>query len=325
MFDGRQRRGAGAPVVPGDQHVIRVGLGHSRSHRADAGFGDELDAHPRTRVDRLEVVDQLGQILDRVDVVMRRRRDQLDPRHRVAQPGDEIGHLVRRELAAFARLGALHDLDLQLLGPHQILGGDPEPGGRHLLDAVVGPVPIAQAVIVLRVLAAFAGVGAGAHPVHGDRERRVRLGRQRSEGHRRRDEAPADLFRGLHFLQRHRSAFADGEEIARAGRAAGSVLHQKAAVCILTVRLDRLLQGHHDRRRPPVILAVLPKPHPAVVRQRHGRVFPVRIGGPMPGEDVLGDLLEADAADRRRGPGEAGGDDLMPQPQHLEDLRTAVR
>jgi hypothetical protein len=47
-----------------------------------------------------------------------------------------------------------------------------------------------------------------------------------------------------------------------------------------------------------VIFAVLSKPHPAVIRQGDGRVLPVRIRGPMSGEDVLGDLLEADAADR---------------------------
>ena len=127
----------GAAVVSGDQHVVGVRLRHARGDRADARLGDELHADAGAGVHRLEVVDELRQVLDRVDVVVRRRRDELDARHRVPQPRDELGHLVRRQLPALTRLGALHDLDLQFLGPHQVLGGDAEAGGRHLLDPVV--------------------------------------------------------------------------------------------------------------------------------------------------------------------------------------------
>ena len=44
----------------------------------------------------------------------------------------------------------------------------------------------------------------------------------------------------------------------------------------------------------------------------------------MPSQDVLGDFLEADAADGRRGPREAGGDDFITQTECLEDLGPAV-
>ena len=47
---------------------------------ADSDFGDELDADSGMRVDVLEVVDELLEILDRVDVVVRWRRDQADSR-----------------------------------------------------------------------------------------------------------------------------------------------------------------------------------------------------------------------------------------------------
>src|SRR5436190_9963044 len=55
---------------------------------------------------------------DRVDVVMRRRRDQLDARRGVAQPADVLVDLVSRQLAALAGLGALRDLDLQRSEEH---------------------------------------------------------------------------------------------------------------------------------------------------------------------------------------------------------------
>ena len=45
----------------------------------------QLHADLRPRVDLLQVVDQLRQILDRVDVVVRRRRDQRHPRRRMPE------------------------------------------------------------------------------------------------------------------------------------------------------------------------------------------------------------------------------------------------
>ena len=72
------RRGTRAAVVPGDQHV-RVRLRHTRRDRADADLGDQLHVDAGARVGVLEVVDQLRQVLDRVDVVVRRRADQPTP------------------------------------------------------------------------------------------------------------------------------------------------------------------------------------------------------------------------------------------------------
>jgi len=52
----------------------------------------------------LQVVDQLLDVLDRVDVVMRRRRDEGHAGSRVADTGDLRVHLVARQLAALAGL-----------------------------------------------------------------------------------------------------------------------------------------------------------------------------------------------------------------------------
>ena len=111
-----QRRGAGAAVVAGDDDVVGLRLGDAGGDRADADLGDQLDADARLLVRVLQVVDQLRQVLDRIDVVVRRRRDQADARHRVAQPADVLADLAAGQLAALARLGALRHLDLQLVG-----------------------------------------------------------------------------------------------------------------------------------------------------------------------------------------------------------------
>src|SRR6185437_15796081 len=99
-----------------------------------ADLGHELHVHARLRVRRLEVVDELGDVLDGVDVVVRRWRDQSYARRRAAGPGDPGPDLVAGQLAALARLGALGDLDLQVVGVDEVLPGDAEAAGGDLLD-----------------------------------------------------------------------------------------------------------------------------------------------------------------------------------------------
>ena len=94
VLDRGLRRGAGAAVIAADQHHVGMRLGDAGGNRAHADFGHQLHADARVAVGVLQIVDQLGQILDRVDVVVRRRRDQADARRRVARLGDPRIDLV---------------------------------------------------------------------------------------------------------------------------------------------------------------------------------------------------------------------------------------
>ena len=72
-------------------------------------------------------MDELSQILDRIDVVVWRRRDQAHARHRETQPKAMYSEtLPTGQLATFAGLGALRDLDLDLVGRNQVRGGNAE-------------------------------------------------------------------------------------------------------------------------------------------------------------------------------------------------------
>src|SRR5690606_38740779 len=128
--------------------------------------GDELDVHARGRIRGLRVVDQLGQILDRVDVVVRGRGDQADAGGGVPGAGDPRIHLLGRQLTALAGLGALGDLDLDIAREGEVLAGHAEAARGDLLDGAA-PFGVAQ---TLRILPALAAVGHTAQPVHGDRE-----------------------------------------------------------------------------------------------------------------------------------------------------------
>ena len=128
MFDGGEWRSAGAAIVTADQNHVRMRLGHTRGHRSHADFGDELDGDARLRICVLQVVDQLGQIFDGIDVVMGWRRNEPHARSGVPNLGDELVHLVTGKLAAFARLGALRHLDLQIVGVDEVFGRDAKTG-----------------------------------------------------------------------------------------------------------------------------------------------------------------------------------------------------
>ena len=103
------------------------------------------------------------------------------------------------------------------------------------------------------ILAALSRIGLGVHPVHGDRERRMRLGRQGTERHGGRHETAPDRLDRFHLGEWHRRARADAEQVARPGRSAAPVLRQEAVVRLVVGRaaLHRLLQRHDDLRRPP--------------------------------------------------------------------------
>ena len=140
--DRRERRCAGAAVVPRDQHVIGVRLRDPGGDGADAHLGHELDRDARLRVGAAEVVDQLLQVLDRVDVVVRRRRDEADARRRQPHARDVAVDLVPGQLAALAGLRALRHLDLELVGVRQVVDRDAEAARRDLLDRRAAQVAV---------------------------------------------------------------------------------------------------------------------------------------------------------------------------------------
>ena len=204
VLDRLQRRRAGAAVVAADQHDVGLGLRDSGGDGADADLGDQLDADARAIVGVLEIVDQLREILDRIDVVMRRRRNQSDAGRRVANLRDEIVDLVAGKLAAFARLRALRHLDLQFVGVDEVVTGDAEARRGDLLDRAAAEVAVRIAHEARGILAALAGVALAADAVHRDGEIFVRLLADRSERHRAGLEALDDLAGRLDFFERYR-------------------------------------------------------------------------------------------------------------------------
>ena len=79
-------------------------------------------------------MDQLGQILNRVNVVVWGRGDETHPRCRATGLGDLWQHFMAGQFAAFARLRALDDLNLDFVGVDEVVAGHPETAGGDLFD-----------------------------------------------------------------------------------------------------------------------------------------------------------------------------------------------
>src|SRR5258706_985012 len=216
ILDRRQRRGAGAAIVPGNGDVVRLRLGHARGDRAHADFAHQLHGNARSGIHILQVVDELRKVLDRIDIVVGGRRDEAYARNGVANARDVLRDLVAGKLAALARLGALRHLDLQVVRIHQVLGRDAEAARGDLLDRRAHGIAVGERLVADGILAALAGVGFTADAIHRDRHRRVRLVRDRAERHGARGEALDQRLGAFDLVERHRSVrLPDAEEAAQ--------------------------------------------------------------------------------------------------------------
>ena len=203
MFDRGQRRSAGTALIAGDGDMVGSRLRHTGGDRTDADLGDEFDGNVAIGIDVLQIEDELRQIFDRIDVVMRRRRDQADARRCVPHFGDGLVDLVARQLAAFARLGALRDLDLHHVRIDEVFRSHAKTPGCDLFDRRAHRIAIRQRLVAIGFLAALTGVRLAADPVHGNGEGRVRLARDRAVRHCAGGETLDDLHRRLDFLGRY--------------------------------------------------------------------------------------------------------------------------
>ena len=118
--DGVPGGGAGAAVAAADVDHLGPRLGHPSGDGAHPVLGAQLYPDVGPAVGVFQVVDQLGQILDGVDIVVGRWGDK--PHAGGGEPG--FGHpgvdLLAGELAPLAGLGSLGHLNLNFIGAVQV-------------------------------------------------------------------------------------------------------------------------------------------------------------------------------------------------------------
>ena len=73
MFEGGQGCSAGATVRSRNQNYVRMSFRNARGYCAHSDFRYKFDVHPCLGISTLEVVDELGNILDGINIVVWRR------------------------------------------------------------------------------------------------------------------------------------------------------------------------------------------------------------------------------------------------------------
>ena len=103
------------------------------------------------------------------------RRNEANTRRGVAYPTNPFIHLMTRQLSALAGLRTLGHFDLKFTGITEIVAGHAEAAGSNLLNGGIFPISIFLAEKTNFVLTTFTAIALASDPVHGNRQRAVRL------------------------------------------------------------------------------------------------------------------------------------------------------
>ena len=112
MMHAAHRCGTGTAFTAGNQDAAGAGLGHAAGNGTHTGGRHQLHGNLRVLVGTLQVINQFSQILDGINIMMRRRGNQGDSRGGAAGLRHAVGHLRAGQVSALAGLGALRHLDL---------------------------------------------------------------------------------------------------------------------------------------------------------------------------------------------------------------------
>ena len=134
IVDGTSRCRSGTSVVSGDQNGLCSGFCNTGSDRTNTSLGNQFYGNICILVCIFQVIDQLCQVLDGIDIVMRRRGDQGNTRCGVTGFRNPWINLLRRKMSTFTRFCALCHFDLDFSCRHQITAGNTETTTGYLFD-----------------------------------------------------------------------------------------------------------------------------------------------------------------------------------------------
>ena len=310
-----------------DEHHIGMSLCYSRRDRADSDLGNQFYRNPRFRIGIAQIINQLRQILDRINVVMRRRRDQADIRHRMTDTRNKRIHLMSGKLAALTRFRPLSHLDLKVFGMTEIINRHAEPSAGDLFDRTGTVLAIRAGRVTRGILSALTAVAHTAKTVHRNRDRLMRFRAQRSERHGTRHKAFQDGIHAFHLLQRNRFCRSELKQTAQSAEVFRLIVDQPgiAVERLPVVGAYRLTECRKRLRRPQMLFPVLAETVLSAVRQQ---IFPVpkrrNRGGCKAAVRLGGNPVKPDPADTACRAGEIGVNHLPVQPDRFKNLTGAI-
>ena len=220
------------------------------------------------------------------------------------------------------------DLDLQLVGVHQVVTGHAEASAGDLLDGALFGIAIFHRDKSLGIFAAFTGVRLSAEPVHGHGEGFVRFFGNGTVGHGSRFKAFHDFAGGLDFVDGNGLGFVEFElhEAADGVEIPGLIIDQFGVLRknLGIAETGRLLQKMDGLRIEKVTFSVgAPLVNSAGIER-----FVLDFAGfervVVTEFHLFGNGGNANAFDAAGGSGEIFVDDFFVQPDALENLGTAI-
>src|ERR1700694_4326858 len=264
VLNGGQWRRAGTAIVSADGDDVRARLGYSRGNDADSGAGNEFYADARARIHGAQVVNQLREVFDAVNVVMRRRRNQRGAWRGVPDARDVFADFLGGQLAALAGLGALRHLDFEFFGLDEIIRGDSKTSRGNLLD-LVGRGRLEA--IGIGILAAFAGIAPATKLIHRQCQSAVRLRAERAERHRLGAEALDDGLQRLDLVERNGRVRNGVEQVPQKNRALMLRQFFERRVGLRPGRAHMGVKAANDFRRIRVKFRIFPESVKTCVHQ----------------------------------------------------------
>ena len=295
--------------------------------RSDSYFRNQLHADPCARIRVFQVVYELGQILDRIDIVMRWGRNKSDARRRMTNARDDFIDFISGELAAFTWLRTLRHLDLQFIRTDEIFAGDAEARGRDLFNSARPGIAVWIRNISSRIFSPFSSIASAANAIHGYGQRLVRFLADRAERHGARRKTLHDRLCRLDFLEGNRlvRGFQIHQSPKRAKASAGGVdqvaVFLENFVVVATRRILKLVD------RVGVVHVILAIVAPLVLSTPIDVGQPYRTIGkraPVPLDRLSRDFIQPNTTDPRRCVCKVGVDEMLIQSHRFEDLRATI-
>ena len=356
-LNGRKRRSACTAVVACNHNMIGLCLSDTGSNCADTLLAHELDADVCLVVGHLEISDQLSQVLDRVNVMMRRWRDQTDTGDGVTQLSNVFTNLMTGQLTTFAGLGALTHLDLDLVSARQIGFSHTETAARNLLNTGAQRVAFFQrnvghdavfaqdrlqrvallnrrkafthfCFIAFRIFTAFTGVALAADSVHGHGKDRVGFCRDRAERHGAGRKTLHNFFGRFHFFQRNGPGriHVEFHQAAQRHLALALVVDDFGVFLVSLIRVAAcgVLKFGNCFRGPHMFFTAGSPLIFAQGRKQFVTMVLIGKGFLVLFNSFAHHVKDAQAADFAAGSGEVAIDELFIQTKYFEDLGAAV-
>ena len=203
IVDGVSRCRTGTAVIAGYQDDLGSRLGYTGCYGSHTGFRYQFYGDSCLGVGIFQIIDQLRQILNGINVVMRGRRDQGHTGCGVSGLGDPGIYLSSGQMSALAGFCSLCHLDLNLLCTYQVTAGNTKTSTGYLLDCGTTVQSVRSDGQTIQVLTAFTGIALTVQMIHGDGHGLMSLLGYGTVGHGTGLESGHNGLYRLYFLNRH--------------------------------------------------------------------------------------------------------------------------